>query len=126
MIEPVRVFSGFAVDDVAAAKAFYADTLGIGVTEEMGGLLLDLGDDHSVFVYPKPNHEPAGYTILNFAVADIDAAVADLEASGVRMLRYEGFPQDEHGIQRPPAGQGPNIAWFTDPAGNILSVLSDS
>jgi catechol 2,3-dioxygenase-like lactoylglutathione lyase family enzyme len=126
MIEATRVFSGFAVSDVAAAKTFYADTLGMGVTEEMGGLLLDLGDDHRIFVYPKPDHQPAGYTILNFAVADIDAAVAALEASGVEMLRYEGFGQDEHGIQRPPEGRGPDIAWFTDPSGNILSVLSDS
>ena len=90
----------------------------------MGGLVLDLGDGHAVFVYPKPDHVPATFTVLNLQVADIDAAVASLEASGVETLRYEGFGQDERGIQRP-AGKysGPAIAWFTDPAGNILSVL---
>ncbi|KQP01721.1 VOC family protein [Leifsonia sp. Leaf264] len=124
MIESTRIFSGFAVPDVPAAKAFYADTLGLGVTEQMGGLVLDLGDDHHIFVYPKPDHVPATYTILNLEVADIDAAVDSLEASGVRLLRYEGFGQDERGIQRPGGKHpGPDIAWFTDPAGNILSVL---
>lgn len=128
MITPVRTFSGFSVRDVDEARAFYRDVVGLGVAEEMNSLVLHLGNGASVFVYEKPHHEPATYTVLNFAVADIDEAVGALEASGVRMLRYEGFGQDEHGIARPPAGsdRGPDIAWFTDPSGNILSVLSEA
>jgi catechol 2,3-dioxygenase-like lactoylglutathione lyase family enzyme len=116
-------FSGFAVPDTAAARQFYADTLGLEVTEEYGLLTLHLnGGDRPTLIYPKPDHAPATYTILNFKVDDIEAAVDALAARGVEFLRYEGMEQDERGIMR--AG-GPYIAWFTDPAGNILSVLQD-
>jgi len=116
-------FSGFAVPDVEAARRFYADTLGlrVEVDERMGGMLtLHLGGGANVLVYPKPDHVPATYTVLNFPVDDIDATVAELTSRGVTFERYPGMPQDENGVQR---GQGPAIAWFTDPAGNVLSVL---
>jgi catechol 2,3-dioxygenase-like lactoylglutathione lyase family enzyme len=116
-------FSGFAVPDIAAARAFYADTLGLEVSEEHGLLTLHLnGGDRPTLVYPKPDHVPATYTILNFKVDDIEAAVDALAARGVEFVRYDGMEQDERGIMR---GGGPYIAWFTDPAGNILSVLQD-
>jgi catechol 2,3-dioxygenase-like lactoylglutathione lyase family enzyme len=116
-------FSGFAVPDTAAARQFYGDTLGLEVTEEYGLLTLHLnGGDRPTLIYPKPDHAPATYTILNFKVDDIEAAVDALAARGVEFLRYDGMEQDERGIMR--AG-GPYIAWFTDPAGNILSVLQD-
>jgi len=116
-------FSGFAVPDIEAARRFYADTLGLRaeVDDQMGGMLhLHLGGGASVLVYPKPDHVPATYTVLNFPVDDIDAAVAELTSRGVTFERYPGMHQDENGVQR---GQGPAIAWFTDPAGNVLSVL---
>jgi catechol 2,3-dioxygenase-like lactoylglutathione lyase family enzyme len=116
-------FSGFAVPDTAAARAFYADTLGLEVTEEYGLLTLHLnGGERPTLIYPKPDHAPAAYTILNFKVDDIEAAVDALAARGVEFLRYDGMEQDERGIMR---GGGPFIAWFTDPAGNILAVLQD-
>jgi predicted enzyme related to lactoylglutathione lyase len=119
-----RAFSGFSVDDVPAARAFYAETLGVEVQEMENGLLrLHLPGGHEVIVYPKPDHRPAVFTVLNFAVEDIEVAVEELTAKGVEMLRYEGFPQDAHGISRAPGG--PPIAWFNDPAGNILAVLQD-
>jgi catechol 2,3-dioxygenase-like lactoylglutathione lyase family enzyme len=116
-------FSGFAVPDVEAAHRFYADTLGlrVDVDQEMGGMLtLHLGGGGDVLVYPKPDHVPATYTVLNFPVEDVEKAVDELAARGVRFERYDGFEQDDKGIAR---GQGPDIAWFTDPAGNVLSVL---
>jgi predicted enzyme related to lactoylglutathione lyase len=116
-------FSGFSVDDLAAAREFYAGLLGLEVSEANGLLTLHLHGGRDVLVYPKPNHVPATFTILNFAVPDIDAAVADLSARGVRFERYDGFAQDDRGIQRDP--NGPPIAWFTDPAGNVLAVLQD-
>ena len=117
-------FSGFAVPDIEAARVFYAQTLGLTVRDGgMGLLSLELPGGAEVVVYPKPDHVPAVFTILNFAVADIDAAVDELLARGVSFERYEGSPQDEKGIARDP--RGPQIAWFTDPAGNILSVLQD-
>jgi catechol 2,3-dioxygenase-like lactoylglutathione lyase family enzyme len=117
-------FSGFSVDDIDAARRFYSDVLGLEVAEEHGMLGIRLTDDVDVLVYPKENHEPATYTILNLPVADIDAAVDELASRGVSMLRYDGAPQDEKGIVRGRAAQqGPDIAWFTDPAGNTLSVL---
>jgi catechol 2,3-dioxygenase-like lactoylglutathione lyase family enzyme len=122
MFTETRAFSGFAVPDIAAAKAFYGDTLGIRVTEDHGILTLHLAGDRPTIVYPKPDHVPAGYTILNFEVDDIEAAVDELVARGVEIERYEGMPQDDRGIMR--AG-GPYIAWFTDPAGNVLSVLQE-
>jgi catechol 2,3-dioxygenase-like lactoylglutathione lyase family enzyme len=123
MLKDSHAFSGFSVDDVAKAKDFYGGTLGIDVHDEMGGLRLQLGGGTTVFVYPKDNHEPATYTMLNFPVEDIEAAVKDLASRGVTFERYEGIEQDEHGIARGD-GQGPDIAWFKDPAGNILSVLT--
>ena len=120
-------FSGFAVPDIDAARTFYRDTLGLQVTDaEMGQLSLTLPGGGWILVYPKPDHSPATYTVLNLEVSDIDAAVTDLMARGVEMTRYEGFEQDELGIARGiEGGFGPDIAWFTDPAGNILSVLEN-
>jgi catechol 2,3-dioxygenase-like lactoylglutathione lyase family enzyme len=118
-----KAFSGFAVPDVEQARQFYGDTLGIKVTEEYGLLTLHLNDgDRPTLIYPKPDHEPAGFTILNFQVEDVEKAVDELIARGVEMEKYEGFEQDEKGIMR---GQGPDIAWFKDPAGNVLSVLKE-
>ncbi|MCW2990441.1 MAG: Glyoxalase/bleomycin resistance protein/dioxygenase [Solirubrobacterales bacterium] len=122
MFEKTNAFSGFAVADIAAARSFYAETLGLEVTDDHGLLTLHLAGDRPTIVYPKPDHVPAGYTILNFSVDDIDAAVDELVARGVTMERYEGMPQDERGVMRE---GGPYIAWFTDPAGNILSVLQE-
>jgi predicted enzyme related to lactoylglutathione lyase len=122
MFTETKAFSGFAVPDIAAAKAFYGDTLGINVSEDHGLLTLHLAGDRPTLVYPKPDHVPASYTILNFPVNDIDAAVDELVARGIEILRYEGMEQDDRGIMR--AG-GPYIAWFTDPAGNVLSVLQE-
>jgi catechol 2,3-dioxygenase-like lactoylglutathione lyase family enzyme len=120
MFKNTKAFSGFAVDDVDKAREFYADTLGIEVSEENGLLTLHIADDRPTLVYPRPNHTPAEYTILNFPVDDIDQAVDDLTARGVQFERYEDFDQDERGIMR---GEGPPIAWFKDPAGNVLSVI---
>ena len=114
-------FGGFSVDDLAAAREFYSGVLGLAVSEANGLVTLHLPGGRDVLVYPKPAHVPATFTILNFPVPDIDAAVADLTARGVRFERYAGFHQDELGIERGP--DGPPIAWFTDPAGNILSVI---
>jgi catechol 2,3-dioxygenase-like lactoylglutathione lyase family enzyme len=113
-------FSGFAVDDTDRARAFYADVLGLRVETANGMLTLHLGSGARVLVYPKPDHVPATFTVLNFPVADIEAAVDELTARGVEFLRYQNPPTDERGIMR--AG-GPLIAWFADPAGNVLSVL---
>ena len=121
MFKDTKAFSGFAVDDVAKARGFYGDVLGIRTSEDNGILTLHLADgERPTLAYPKPDYTPATYTILNFPVTDIDAAVDALTERGVEMLRYDGFEQDERGIAR--AG-GPPIAWFTDPAGNILAVL---
>jgi catechol 2,3-dioxygenase-like lactoylglutathione lyase family enzyme len=120
MFANTKAFSGFAVDDVEKARAFYADTLGVRTSEEHGMLTLHLAGDRDVLVYPKPDHTPATYTILNFPVDDVDAAVDELTSRGVTFERYDGSGQDEKGIMR---GQGPDIAWFRDPAGNVLSVL---
>jgi catechol 2,3-dioxygenase-like lactoylglutathione lyase family enzyme len=123
MLANSKAFSGFAVADVEQAKAFYGDTLGLDVSEEHGLLTLHLAGDRPTIVYPKPDHEPANYTILNFPVDDVEAAVDELTSRGVQFERYEGFPQDEKGIMR---GQGPDIAWFKDPSGNVLSVIKPS
>jgi catechol 2,3-dioxygenase-like lactoylglutathione lyase family enzyme len=119
MLSHRGAFSGFSTNDIAAARAFYAETLGVSVKEEEGMLDLDLGGQR-VLIYPKDDHQPATYTVLNFEVSDIDAAVDQLTEAGVTLERYEGSPQDERGIVRE---WGPPIAWFTDPAGNILSVI---
>jgi catechol 2,3-dioxygenase-like lactoylglutathione lyase family enzyme len=122
MFGSTKAFSGFAVDDLEKAKQFYAETLGLEVTEENGMLTLHIAGDRPILVYPKPNHTPASFTILNFPVDDIEATVDQLAARGVVFERYEGTPAatDEKGIFR---GGGPLIAWFTDPAGNVLSVV---
>ena len=122
MFGNTKAFSGFAVDDIEQARQFYAETLGLEVTEENGMLTLHIAGDRPVLVYPRPNHTPASFTILNFPVEDIQPAVDQLAARGVVFERYEGTPAatDEKGIFR---GGGPLIAWFTDPAGNVLSVV---
>lgn len=127
MVTPLDIFSGFSVDDIAAAKSFYADILGLDVSDgPMGNLDLRLPAGGHVFVYPKQDHTPAWFTILNLVVDDIDAAVDDLNARGVRTKIYDDaeLPTDEKGIMRGRSvDRGPDIAWFRDPAGNVLSVL---
>ena len=126
MLTSTGGFSGFSVDDEAKALAFYRDTLGLKVADTSMGLQLDVTGGAPVFVYPKSDHVPATYTVLNFEVADIDVAVDELVASGVTIQTYPGTYQDEKGITRGKAAdRGPDIAWFLDPAGNILSVLSN-
>jgi predicted enzyme related to lactoylglutathione lyase len=126
MLGKSHAFSGMSSNDVEASRRFYGDILGVTVRdEEMGSISLQLTGGGVVFIYPKDNHEPATFTVLNFEVDDIDAAVDELTSKGVSMERYEGAHQDEKGVARgKAAGMGPDIAWFTDPAGNILSVLS--
>jgi catechol 2,3-dioxygenase-like lactoylglutathione lyase family enzyme len=121
MLKESHAFSGFSTNDIPAARAFYADVLGLEVSEDMGLLNLKFAGGGRTIVYPKPNHEAATFTVLNFPVDDIEAAVDRLAAAGVTFERYEGMDQDGKGIARDP--QGPAIAWFKDPAGNILSVL---
>ena len=117
-------FSGFSTNDIPGAKNFYANTLGLDVTEENGMLTLKFPNGHTVLIYPKDDHAPATYTTLNLEVDDIDHAVDDLVSKGVTFERYDDFPgQDERGIMR---DQGPPIAWFKDPAGNILSLIKTS
>ena len=126
MFANTKAYSGFAVDDLQRAEQFYRETLGLETSvldEENGLMALHLAGDRPTLVYQKPDHAPASYTILNFPVDDIDKAVDELGARGVRFERYDGFEQDEKGIAR---GQGPDIAWFRDPAGNVLSVLQES
>jgi catechol 2,3-dioxygenase-like lactoylglutathione lyase family enzyme len=122
MFASTKAFSGFAVDDVPKAREFYGETLGLETSEEHGLMTLHIAGDRPTLVYPKPDHTPATYTILNFPVDDIDNAVDQLAARGVRFERYDGLEQDESGIVR---GGGPYIAWFKDPAGNVLSVLQE-
>jgi predicted enzyme related to lactoylglutathione lyase len=123
MFANTKATNGFAVDDIEAAKQFYGETLGLGVTvlsEEFGITSIQMAGGRDTVVYAKPDFVPATYTILNFEVDDVDAAVDGLASKGVELERYEGFEQDEKGIAR---GPGPHIAWFKDPAGNILSVM---
>jgi catechol 2,3-dioxygenase-like lactoylglutathione lyase family enzyme len=122
MFANTKAFSGFSVDDLEKAKAFYGGTLGLRVSEENGLMNLHISGSNDILVYPKDTHVPASFTILNFPVDNIDKAVDELGAHGVRFERYEGFEADERGIAR---GAGPYIAWFKDPAGNILSVLQE-
>jgi catechol 2,3-dioxygenase-like lactoylglutathione lyase family enzyme len=124
MFENTKAFSGFSVDDVPRAKTFYGETLGLDVSEENGMLFLHIAGDRNILVYPKDDHTPATFTILNFPVDDVEAAVEALAERGVRFERYEGteVETDEKGIFR---GGGPLIAWFKDPAGNVLSVIQD-
>jgi catechol 2,3-dioxygenase-like lactoylglutathione lyase family enzyme len=119
-------FSGFSVNDLAKSKEFYTETLGLKVDNEGVGMRIHLPGGGTVFFYPKDDHQPATFTILNFVVENIDEAVDELKSRGVTFDRYEGAPQDEKGILRGLSQQmGPDIAWFKDPAGNILSVLQD-
>ncbi len=124
MLTYEEAFSGFSVDDIVAAHDFYSETLSVEVEDLENGLLrLHLAGGNELIVYPKPDHVPAVFTVLNFAVPDIEQAVDELAAEGVETIRYEGLGQDERGISRNPGG--PPIAWFNDPAGNILAVLQD-
>lgn len=127
MVAVTGMFSGFSVNDIDAARDFYKDTLGLDVEDNaMGALNLRLPQGGMIFVYPKSDHAAASYTILNLEVADIDVAVDELVAAGVQFARYDGMNQDDKGVARGKAvNQGPDIAWFTDPSGNILSVLSN-
>jgi predicted enzyme related to lactoylglutathione lyase len=125
MFTDTKAFSGFSVDDIHKAKTFYGDTLGLGVSEpdpETGLMELRTAGGATILVYPKPDHTPATFTILNFPVADIDAAVDELARCGVTFERYDGVDADERGIA---SNMGLRIAWFTDPAGNILSVIQE-
>ncbi len=125
MLANAKAFNSFAVDDLAKAQEFYGETLGlkVSVLDENNLVSLHLADGRDTLVYVKPDFVPATYTILNFQVDDVDEVVDGLAGRGVRFEKYEDFGQDEKGIAR---GNGPDIAWFKDPAGNILSVLKDS
>lgn len=123
MFDTSKAFSGFAVNDIPKATEFYAGTLGMKVKQgEMGTLSIEISGGSEIIVYPKSNHVPAEFTILNFPVSNIDEAVEELNAKGVEFLQYnnESIKTDNKGVMR---GNGPNIAWFKDPAGNILSIL---
>lgn len=123
MFTDVHAFSGFSVDDIEAARHFYGEVLGVMVVDGAMGLLeLHLGGGTRVLVYPKQGHEPASFTVLNFPVADVDAAVAELNRRGVELVRYRGMPEDASGVMR---DNGPDIGWFHDPAGSILAVLAE-
>ena len=123
MFENTKAFSGFAVDNLQKAREFYEGVLGLRVSEARGDLTLHIAGGRDTFVYPKPDFSPATYTILNFPVEDIEAAVDGLTARGVSFEHYDGIEQDDKGIAR--VEGGPPIAWFRDPAGNILSVLEE-
>lgn len=125
MLRASNAFSGFSVNDVPAAMKFYGDTLGLKVSEDHGIMTLHLSNGGSIIAYPKPNHEPATFTILNFPVANVDKTVDELVQRGVTFERYDmgEIKTDEKGIMR---GNGPTIAWFKDPAGNILSVIDEN
>jgi len=127
MFKPKAAFSGFSVSDLAAARRFYSETLGLRVEDDGVGVRLQLPGGGTVFAYPKRDHQPATFTILNFVVDDIDGAVDDLTSRGVRFELYDSGPkQDEKGILRGRAqNRGPDIAWFKDPAGNVLSVIQE-
>jgi catechol 2,3-dioxygenase-like lactoylglutathione lyase family enzyme len=125
IFKDAKTFSSFSVDDLQKAKAFYGETLGLTVSEQPEGLELSLAGGHSVFLYPKPKHAPASFTVLNFLVDDIDKAVDELKSLGISLEHYDlpDLKTDEKGIMR--GGPGPKIAWFKDPANNILSVLEE-
>ena len=122
MLADSKAFSGFAVPDVAQARQFYGETLGLRVSEANGMLHLQLAGGRDILVYPKPDHTPASYTILNFPVDDVEGTVDGLTERGVQFERYQGIDQDDKGIFR---GGGPLIAWFKDPGGNVLSIIAE-
>jgi predicted enzyme related to lactoylglutathione lyase len=122
MFGAAKAFGSFAVDDLAAARKFYGQALGVRASDEDGSLMLHLAGGQRILIYPKPDHTPGSFTILNFPVDDIDQAVDELTIRGVAIQRYEGFETDDKGIYR---GEDRSIAWFTDPAGNILSVFQE-
>jgi predicted enzyme related to lactoylglutathione lyase len=129
MLKNSRAFSGFSVNDLMAAKEFYEQSLGLDVNQDEMGLMLKLSNNNQVFVYEKPDHTPASFTILNFIVEDINSTIGELSNKGVTMEKYNNLPapQDELGVLRGlTAGMGPDIAWFKDPAGNVLSVLQEA
>ncbi|MEH6305996.1 VOC family protein [Olivibacter sp. CPCC 100613] len=129
MLQNNQVFGSYSTDDLGKAEAFYKDTLGLGVVRaEMGVLELHLKNDHTVIIYPKENHSPATFTVLNFVVEDIVAMVNQLTTKGIQFISYTGEIQtDKNGIANADGSRpGPKIAWFTDPAGNILSILEES
>jgi predicted enzyme related to lactoylglutathione lyase len=123
MLKDSHAYAGFSANDIDVAKEFYSTTLGLDVSEENGMLTLALAGGGRVLIYPKDDHQAATYTVLNFPVDDINATVDELTNRGVAFERYEGMNQDERGVMR---DYGPPIAWFTDPAGNILSVLEEA
>ncbi len=125
MLKHSKAFSGFSAGDIQTAKKFYSETLGLDVTESHGLLTLRLAGGNNVLIYPKPNHVPATFTVLNFPVKDVELAVDELTKRGVRFEMYDlpNLKTDKKGIMR---GNGPTIAWFKDPAGNILSVIEEA
>ena len=125
MLGGTKTFSSFSAGDLDAERTFYGETLGVDLTEENGMLMLHLGEGREAIVYPKPDHTPATFTVLNFQVDDLDREVDELMAKGVNFERYAGFEQDDRGIASDGNGEMPRIAWFTDPAGNILSLVED-
>ncbi len=125
MLGGATTFSSFSASDLDAEQKFYEETLGIDLTAESGMLVLHLGGDRRVIIYPREDHEPASYTVLNFQVDDLDREVDELASKGVTFNRYPQFDQDERGIAADPDGAMPRIAWFSDPAGNILSVVEE-
>jgi predicted enzyme related to lactoylglutathione lyase len=126
MFKPLQTYNGFSINDLAAAKQFYSEVLGLQVTEEGPGMRIQHVGGGSAIAYVKDDHEPASYTVMNLEVEDIDEAVSNLSEAGVQFERYDGMPQDEQGVMRGlRSGEGPDIAWFKDPSGNILSVLQE-
>jgi len=126
MLKDSKAFSGFSVNDLQAAKAFYGDKLGLPIEEEGDmGILVTLGAGGTVFIYPKANHSPATFTILNFPVEDIDAAAAELKDAGISLEQYKGLTGTDGIARGRSQNMGPDIAWFKDPAGNILSILQN-
>lgn len=126
MLKDSTAFSGYSVNDIAKAREFYEGTLGLTASEDWMGLKLTVSNDYNIFLYQKDDHIPATYTVLNFVVGDIDATVDGLSEKGVEFEHYPDMNQDEKGIARgKAANRGPDIAWFKDPAGNILSVLNN-
>jgi hypothetical protein len=125
MFKDTKAFSGFSANDMDAAREFYGETLGIPIEESGDVLVLKIAGERDTIIYPKEDHEPASFTILNFPVADVTATVAALRERGVEFERYEGTPAetDEDGVFR---GEGPLIAWFKDPAGNVLAVIDEN